>query len=238
MDGTVTDSEPEPQTQSRLAGIILCGGQSRRMGTDKALIRFGEETLMQRACHAVAEAAEPVVAVAAPSQILPPLGSEVIVLRDLHPNAGPLGGLLTALVHLRRNTGTSDACVFLGACDSPFLNARIISRMHATLSESLDRFDCHVVIHEHRRHPLHAVVSNRVDTIASRLFESGQRSLQSLLREVRVLETPADEFRDLDPALRFLQNVNTPDQLRAARRLYRDRIETGRFDDGKQRFRK
>ena len=63
-------------------GIILCGGKSTRMGSPKAWLPFGPETMLQRVVRLLGTVVSPIVAVAAPEQSLPELPAEVIVTRD------------------------------------------------------------------------------------------------------------------------------------------------------------
>ena len=55
---------------TRVGGIILCGGQSKRMGRPKAWLPFGDELMLPRVARLLREAVEPVVVVAAPGQDL------------------------------------------------------------------------------------------------------------------------------------------------------------------------
>ena len=80
-----------------LGGVILCGGRSSRMGTDKALLRFAGKTLLESVIEQVrlGIGEGPIVVVAAPQQQLPDLfGVEVIRDEETHP--GPLAGLVKA----------------------------------------------------------------------------------------------------------------------------------------------
>src|SRR5262245_34047549 len=99
----------------RVGGIVLCGGQSRRMGRPKAWLPFGGELMLPRVVRRLREAVEPVVVVAAPAQEVPSLPDEVAVVRDEVEARGPLQGLLAGLDALE---GRSDAA-FLSACDVP-----------------------------------------------------------------------------------------------------------------------
>ena len=65
-----------------VGGIVLCGGQSRRMGIPKATLPFGEEVMLTRVLRLLGEVVDPLLVVAAPAQQLPPLGDEVLVVRD------------------------------------------------------------------------------------------------------------------------------------------------------------
>ena len=92
---------------------VLAGGQSRRMGRDKALLPLGDQTLIERVIAAARPLAYPRVIVGDPATYAH-LG--LPVLPDRRPGLGPLGGLHTAL-------GQTAAPVLLLACDLPFLTA-------------------------------------------------------------------------------------------------------------------
>ena len=80
-----------------LGAVILCGGESRRMGEPKAWLPFGGERMLQRVVRLVANVVEDVAVVAAPGQELPPLPPSVILARDPVPGRGPLQGLAAGL---------------------------------------------------------------------------------------------------------------------------------------------
>jgi len=70
--------------------IVLCGGKSSRMGSPKALLPFGPETMLQRVVRRLAGVVSPIVVVAAVDQRLPELSHQVIVTRDEQQGRGPL----------------------------------------------------------------------------------------------------------------------------------------------------
>src|SRR5262245_7885026 len=78
-------------------GIVLCGGKSTRMGTSKALLPFGPETMLQRVVRLLSEVVPTMVVVAAVDQDLPELPRHVTVARDEHEGRGPLEGLRAGL---------------------------------------------------------------------------------------------------------------------------------------------
>ncbi len=87
------------------AGIVLCGGKSSRMGTSKALLPFGPETMLQRVVRLLGEIVSPIVVVAALDQELPELPGSVIVTRDENEGRGPLEGLRAGLKALPTDVG-------------------------------------------------------------------------------------------------------------------------------------
>ena len=93
------------------------------MGSSKALLPFGPETMLQRTVRTVREAlAGPIVVVAAADQSLPPLPADVAVVVDARSDRGPLEGLAAGLRHL---APSSDAA-FVTSCDAPLLSPDFI----------------------------------------------------------------------------------------------------------------
>src|SRR3954449_10523799 len=95
---TAAHSDVSPaMSNPRIGGIVLAGGKSTRMGTSKALLQFGPETMLQRVVRILGGIVSPIVVVAAPGQELPPLPPDVIVTCDEREARGPLEGLRAGL---------------------------------------------------------------------------------------------------------------------------------------------
>ena len=77
-------------TTQRVGGVVLCGGQSSRMGRPKAWLPFGDELMLPRVVRLLSDAVSPIVVVAAPEQVVPPLPADVQVVRDEEKGRGPL----------------------------------------------------------------------------------------------------------------------------------------------------
>ncbi len=116
----------------RVGGIVLCGGQSRRMGRPKAWLPFGNELMLPRIVRLLREAMEPVVVVAAPDQDVPALPSEVQIVRDEEKGRGPLQGLLAGIKALSER---ADA-VYASSCDAPFVRPAFVRRMIELLGQN------------------------------------------------------------------------------------------------------
>src|SRR5437762_3277922 len=114
----------------RIAGIVLCGGKSSRMGRPKAWLPFGHALMLQRVVRVLGEVVSPVVVVAAPGQDVPPLPESVAVVRDEVEGRGPLAGFAAGLAALK---DTADAA-YLSACDVPFLTPAFVARVVDCLS--------------------------------------------------------------------------------------------------------
>src|SRR6476660_5996097 len=132
-------------------GIVLCGGKSTRMGTSKALLPFGPETMLQRVVRLLSGVVSPIVVVAAVDQELPPLPSDVIVTRDERESRGPLEGLRAGLKALPESV----AAAYVTSCDVPLLVPGFVRQM---LDLARDH-DIAVMEIDGLTHPLSAVYS-------------------------------------------------------------------------------
>src|SRR5438093_12861257 len=99
----------------KVGGIVLCGGQSSRMGRPKAWLPFGHELLLQRVVRILGEVVDPISVVAAPDQEVPPLPPGVEIVHDSVRGRGPLQGLAAGLQSLR---GKVEAA-YVSSCDAP-----------------------------------------------------------------------------------------------------------------------
>ncbi len=208
-----TESQPahgEP-AHSDLGGVILCGGRSSRMGEPKAWLRFGDETLLQRAVRQLGQVAAPLVVVAAPEQDLPVLPAGVQIARDPVAGRGPLQGIAAGLRALAPQVRRAFVC----ATDSPFLAPAFVRRM-AALAEGHEVAVARV---DERNHPLGAIYATALHQPAQALIDAGKRRPFFLFErsDTRWVNRDEllgdDELRRVDPELWSLRNVNTPEEL-------------------------
>jgi molybdopterin-guanine dinucleotide biosynthesis protein A len=193
-----------------VAGIVLCGGQSSRMGRPKAWLPFAGEIMLPRVVRFLREAVEPVVVVAAPGQDLPVLPAEVAVVRDEEKGRGPLEGLAAGLAAL---AGRADAA-YLSSCDVPFLQPSFVRRLVQLLGEHAI---CVPRVGDYH-HPLAAVYRLAVEPVVRRLLAENRLRPFFLFEAVPTRVVKAGELADVDPTFQTLRNLNTPDEYEAALR--------------------
>jgi molybdenum cofactor guanylyltransferase len=196
----------------RVGGVVLCGGQSSRMGRPKAMLPFGDEVLLSRVVRLLSEVVEPVVVVAAPGQELRDVRVEIV--RDPVPDQGPLQGLLTGLTAL----GDRVDAVYLSSCDLPFLSSAFVRRMIDLLGDGII---CAPSIAGFR-HPLAAVYRIEVAAQAAQLLSTGQRRLSLLLDVVPARLVGLEELGEVDGSL-ALRNINSPEEYEVALREWTSR---------------
>jgi molybdopterin-guanine dinucleotide biosynthesis protein A len=193
---------------TQIGGVVLCGGQSSRMGRPKAWLPFGKELMLPRVVRLLGEAAAPVVVVAAAEQETPSLPREIEIIRDPQPGRGPLQGLAAGLKALR---GRTDAA-YVSSCDVPFLRPAFVRR----LLELLGDFTICVPEVGGYRHPLAAVYRIEVADVASRLLAEHRLRPTFLFEEVPTRIVQPQELADVDPMFQSLRNLNRPADYEAA----------------------
>lgn len=198
-----------PGAHAHIGAVVLCGGHSRRMGKPKAWLPFRHEFLLQRVVRRLSNVADPVVVVRAPGQTLPELPNKTLITEDALENRGPLQGIASGLAALRQTTEVA----FVSSTDAPFVDPNIVMRFGELRGSS---YDLVVPYAAGRHHPLAALYAVDVLPEIERLLAENQLRLMDLLSRVRTLVVEEEELTKLDPRLRFLSNVNTPEDYRAA----------------------
>ena len=182
------------------AGIVLCGGKSSRMGSPKALLPFGAETMLQRVVRLLGTIVSPVVVVAAPQQQLPALPVAVTVARDEREDRGPLEGLRAGLKALPSAVDVA----YVTSCDVPLLVPGFVQRM----IELLDEHDIAVMEIDGFPHPLSAVYRCSTLPHIDTLLAADRLRPVFLFEAVRTRRVKPAEMVVADPALLTLRNLN------------------------------
>jgi len=193
---------------SNISGVILAGGKSRRMGRDKRTLEWGGTKFLDKVCFTLSELFDEIILVTAiedyPCGHLP-----VRLVTDTIPHQGSLGGLFTGIKE------ASYGSVFVVACDMPFLNPSVISRLC-----SLPENDVVMPKLSTGYQPLHARYSKRCSIIMEKMIQEGNLRIQSLIQEPSLFIQIVEEtfFDDIDPFGYSFLNINTPADYEFARK--------------------
>ena len=186
---------------------MLAGGRSTRMGTAKATLPFGPETMLQRVIRLLRTTVSPIVAVAAADQVLPELPADVIVARDEREARGPLEGLRAGLKALP----ASVAAAYVTSCDVPLLVPAFVEHMLSLLGDH----DIAVMEIDGFTHPLSAVYRRSVLPHVESLLAQDRLRPVFLFDAVRTRRVTPEEIT-ADPDLRTLRNLNTREDYERA----------------------
>jgi len=194
---------------SKISGIVLGGGESRRMGRDKRRLQWEGEPFLDRVSRVMDTLFEEVLVVTAQEDYdcshLP-----VRLVTDKIPQKGSLGGLYTGLSEAK------NSLVFVVACDMPFLQRECISRF-CLFSGTVDVL---VVKLSSGIQPLHARYSKRCVPIIEQMIQKEDLKIQNLVThsDLAVEIMRESLFDDIDPYRRSFMNINTPADLEFARK--------------------
>lgn len=188
---------------TRTSGLVLCGGASSRMGTDKARVELDGRPLLAHAL-AVFDELGVTARLACGSAARYAEFSRELVLDDLS-GAGPLAGLTAGLEAASR---AGESWVLVLACDMPRARASVLERLLAQARER-DLDACLAGV-ERGSQPAYAVYHSRCAVPARAALDAGERRLVSFHAGMRVEVLPLER----DAATAF--NVNTPEELQRA----------------------
>jgi molybdopterin-guanine dinucleotide biosynthesis protein A len=182
---------------TRIAGAVLVGGASRRMGRTKALIDVDGTPMVVRVATALETAGCTPVRLVGDGVLPADIGYPVVA--DRWPGEGPLGGVITALID-------AGGDVVVAACDLPDLDAVAVRAIRD--ARGADQVDV-VVATTDRLEPALARWNHRVLDRLTASFTAGERALHVTLRGFDVVEVAVDP--------QVMRNVNTPRDLGEAR---------------------
>ena len=178
------------------------------MGLAKATLPFGSELMLQRVVRLLGEVVSPIVVVAAQDQVLPPLASDVLIARDVRGGRGPLEGLLAGLLAIAPHADAAYAT----SCDVPLLSPAFVRCVISRLGNN----DIAVPVDDQFHHPLAAVYRTSLSGAITELLARDQLRPVFLFDKVKTQRIPVAELAMVDPALATLENLNRPEDYRAA----------------------
>lgn len=187
---------------------IQAGGQSRRMGRDKALVLLGGQPMIQLVVDRVRDLADEILVTTNHPGEFAFLG--VRLVSDTHPGAGALAGLRTALAAARGES------VLVLACDLPFVSRPLVEHLWSRSGEA----DVIVPRRGGEFEPLHAVYARSVLPAVEAALEAGKARMISFFPDVQVLAIEQEELALHDPKGMSFLNVNTPQELIEAEALW------------------
>jgi molybdopterin-guanine dinucleotide biosynthesis protein A len=190
------------------SAAILAGGKSSRMGRNKALLDVGGSSMVRRTAALLRPLVDDLFLVADDAAPYASLG--LPILPDVHHGCGSLGGIHAAIA------GAAHPLVLCVACDMPHLAAAVPELLLASAGPDDDALIPRV---GDRPEPLLAVYGRGALPAMERAIIAGRLRIIDAIRGLRVRFLDEERIRAVDPSLRSFVNVNTPEQLTAARAL-------------------
>lgn len=188
---------------------IIAGGQSRRMGRDKAFVELGGKTLIERVIQRSADLgqAETILITNRPAAYQH-LG--LTMYADALPDKGVLGGIYTALLR------AANPIVLVVACDMPFVNPDLLRFMIAQLDDDIDIVAPRVDGYPQGMHAIYRKTC--LEPIHERLL-ADRLKIIGFYDRVHARYLDEADYAPFDADGRSFTNLNTPAELADAERL-------------------
>ena len=200
------------------SAIILAGGQSRRMGTPKAALMFGNCTILERLIAELRADFDDILIIAAPSQSEPFSIEQVLrsaapsplrLLRDPTAYQGAAPALARGLAAAAHEV--SFAC----SCDLPLLQAEVVRALYGMLNG----YEAVIPQIGGNSQPLCAVYRRSVAAVIEMQLASGERRLTRITDALKAHRPDEQQLRLIDSELSSFLNVNTLEDYNRALRL-------------------
>jgi FdhD protein len=203
----VIEEYPEREKIAGVTGVILAGGSSRRMGSNKALLEVEGNSIISRIYRTLAGMFHEIIVVTNS-----PHDYEFLPCRkvpDIYSNFGSIAGLHSALTH------SSTAHTFVTACDMPFIDQSIINYLCHLRQE--EGYEAVIPYSKGGQEPLHAVYSAACKDIFEGAILNGERKVVDILKKIKVRDVTYDEIRSIGGQSASFMNVNTPEEYEGIR---------------------
>ncbi|MBR5266901.1 MAG: molybdenum cofactor guanylyltransferase [Lachnospiraceae bacterium] len=201
--------------------VILAGGKSSRMGTDKALLEYDGKQFIEQIAKELSSFEERIIARGTNSRFSDSIEEEWIVIPDIYQDHGPIGGLHAALSACK-----SDA-LFVVTCDMPLFSKALAERLCAEMKtgegsetnsdgEYVDAYDVVISVGDNGKiHPLCGVYRKSALSVLEEQIVSDRNRVMEALKKLRVKYVTIDS----PDQVRQLANINTPEEYETLKHL-------------------
>ncbi len=193
---------------SDITGVILAGGESRRMGSDKSLLPFHGARFIDHTYRTMAELFAEVIIVTNSPDLYNSIPCRKVP--DIYSAQGSLAGIHSGLCHAGNDTA------FIVACDMPFINPEAITQLCIRATEG----DVVIPIGTHGPEPLHALYNKRCIPAMESALDGGKKRIVGFFSQVKVVEVAIADLSPIDPEEHSFLNVNTPQEYFSLRDNY------------------
>lgn len=183
-----------------MTGIILSGGECRRMAKDKAFLKIDGEFIIERILNIFKNIFDEIIIVTNTPEFY--ISYDVTLVGDVVEKKGPMSGLYSGLINSKSNYN------FVTACDMPFLNRQLISFMMGLTGDN----DMVVPKIKDFIEPLHAIYSKSCIPFIEGYLIDGNKGLRELLGGCKVRYVEEKEIMSIDPGMKSFININTPEE--------------------------
>lgn len=191
----------------KYGGVVLSGGKSSRMGTNKSLLTLHEKPVIEHITNELKRCSDSVAVITND-----PLQYDFLSVdsySDRYLEKGPLAGLETALYHI-------DADIYLCApCDTPFINKNVYDYLLTCLGDH----DAVIPVFEEKMHPLSGIYRRNILPNVQQQLDNNELKVRGLFNYINV--NYINNFKHIPNHMlkKHFFNMNNPHQYEKAKHL-------------------
>ena len=178
-----------------IGAIILAGGKSSRMGSDKGLLMIDDKPMVTHIIETLSKLTNDIIIVSNQSEYY---DFGLPVFEDIIKNAGPLAGIYTGLVRAKHQKN------IIVSCDVPFVSAELMTFL---LKDSIDN-QVTIPLKNNKTHQVIGIYDKNCIEVFKQELENDQRKIKVALEKINLKVVDASQFNEKE-----FFNVNTPQEL-------------------------
>lgn len=182
--------------KNNITGIILAGGKSSRMGTEKGLIIYKNKPFVEHIIEAMSPLVDNIIIISN-NKTYESFGFKCY--EDLIKNTGPLAGIYTGLRYSKTNNN------LIVSCDIPLVNTVVLQKL---IDQKNDASEVIQIQSQGKNMPLIALYKKSCEVIFMEELHQNQKKVQKALKKCNVKTVIIDGSLEQVTA-----NINTPEDL-------------------------
>lgn len=193
-----------------ITGVVLAGGQSKRMGEDKAFLNYKGKTFLRHILEEIDKFVDDIViSINKPVNLyeneIKNLKKPVKFVKDIDKFAGPLNGIVSCAESIKSDK------FFLLTCDTPLFNGKLIPFFQSLLED----YDCVIPVIDGKYQFLNTIYSKKSLEVAKNLYlKEMKNSLYAWVKNLKVKYIEEKDIKNIDKNLGSYFSVNTPQQYK------------------------
>lgn len=190
----------------KITAILLAGGQSKRMGKDKAFLKLGEKTFFRIIIEKLNVYTDQIIVSANKDKEiylsqLENTDINPVFVKDKDPYAGPLNAIVSCMPYIKNQL------VFIATCDTPLLEPELIP----FFVKKIDGYDAIIPVVNGKKQFLNTIYKRAALKIADKVYEEGKNSLYAWVNRLNVQEVAQEELKQVDDSLLSYWSINRPE---------------------------
>ncbi len=198
--------------QSQLSAVILCGGKSRRFGSEKGLARINGSTLAEQIITILSTLTDDIWISTNRPDLYQSIGRPLV--EDVYPGCGPISGIHAALsVTLRKY-------LIVCACDMPFISPELFCYLYSIRADNdliipvTTQKQTNQIQNQPFFEPLHAIYRHSCFSVFDQAIKNNTSKITASFSKLRLRTVCENEWKTI-PGVRsnMFRNINTIDDL-------------------------